>query len=91
MLFTRHLREQKAKSHTGAICKSPQRVGIEDIERALTTKDEKKLNFFKWVKDLNGHITEDIGMVNKYKMLSILSCYETTVRYPFTTTRMVSS
>lgn len=46
LLFTRHLRERKAKSYTGKknICKSSQRVDIEDTERALTTQGWEKKN-----------------------------------------------
>lgn len=50
------------------ICKSPQRVDIEDIERTLTNsriRKKKNLIFFKWAKTVEGHITKDIGTVNK--------------------------
>lgn len=44
--------------------------GRDNRQESSQLKDEKKKrNFFwEWAKDLNGHITEDIGMVNKYKM-----------------------
>ena len=49
-------------------------------------RKKKQSNFFKWAKDLNGHITKDIGMVNKYmKRCSVSSVvmetqFKTTVR-----------